>query len=121
MKQLNPTTKIIRTKYCEVPVDDLFSHESFNSISKNKEELESLGHEDHDYHVHPDEDIQFLIFEFENVAFEHKKLDENIATLLWEKPHDMNVIRCKGLVNIHGSDHKHSLQGYFMKYIILRL
>jgi G3E family GTPase len=109
---------MIRTKFCGVPVDDLFSNESFTSITRSKDNLEQImqqNHDDEHDHAHPDEDIQYFVFDFnESEKFIHKELEQNIAIMLWEKPDKINVMRCKGLVSLADSDKKYSLQGYFV-------
>jgi G3E family GTPase len=92
----------------------LFSAESFNSVSKNKENILEKLHENkskhgHD-HVHADKNIEYFVLEYEK-PFDKNSIDQQIGLLLWEKPDNINIIRCKALLDIKDSEFKHSLQG----------
>jgi G3E family GTPase len=109
LREVNPTAKIIRTKYCDIPMDELFSLEHFNQIKQESEEL-PVSHDHEHHHAHPDHNIQYIFVEFDK-PFEQSKLDQQIATLLWEQPEEMTMLRCKGLIHIANSLKKFSLQG----------
>ena len=98
-----------RTEHCNLSLDELFDHKSFNEIGKNRDDVPKTIDRDFE-HVHPDKKFQFLVYEFEG-AFDISKLDRIFGFLLWEKPDDIEIIRCKGLIHGHQSDLKYSLQG----------
>jgi G3E family GTPase len=110
LKEINPNVVTKRTKYCEIDLDQLFDHQSFNDLTKKKEELQSYGTHDFE-HKHADKKFQFLVYEFEDVEFDQTKLDRIFGVLLWEKPDNIEIIRCKGLINMTQSNIKFSLQG----------
>lgn len=111
LKQINSSVVLKRTQYCQIDMDQLFEQSNFNDLNRNQEEfgkssILELGH------LHADKKYQFLVYEFDNVSFDQPKLDNMLGVLLWEKPKDMQVVRCKGLINVADSDTKYSLQGY---------
>ncbi len=91
-------------------MDDLFDKTSFNDIGKDKNDLTSIFTADFE-HLHADKKFQFLVYEFDG-TFDIAKLDRVFGVLLWDKPDDMDIIRCKGIIHGDKSDLKFSLQGY---------
>jgi len=109
LKKINQNVVLKRTKYCEIDMDDLFDQKNFHDIGKDKTDFATIFTDDFE-HLHADKKFQFFVFEFEG-AFDITKLDRIFGVLLWDKPENMDVIRCKGIIHGENSDFKFSLQG----------
>ncbi|XP_073103722.1 uncharacterized protein [Elaeis guineensis] len=106
---INALATIIRSLRCQVDLCKILDRQAYGA--KNLSHLEELLEEHksipsrshHDYSVRT-----FCINEQQPVDL--TKLRSWLEDLLWEKKSNMDLYRCKGVLNVHGSDQLHTLQ-----------
>ncbi|XP_020572887.1 COBW domain-containing protein 1 [Phalaenopsis equestris] len=106
---INSLATILQTVRCQVDLHEILDRKAYGA--NHLAHLEALLEDSktapvgsrHDYSVRT-----FCIFEELPVDLDKVRLW--LEDLLWEKKSHMDVYRCKGILNIHGSDQLHTLQ-----------
>ncbi|CAM8947273.1 unnamed protein product [Rhodiola kirilowii] len=107
---INSLAKIIPSIRCQVDLSVILNCASydgtrtshFEALLKNNTTLSTRG-------LH-DSGVRTLCLSVPKQV-DLDKVREWIEEILWDKKHNMDVYRCKGVLNVHGSYHLHTLQG----------
>ncbi|KAL5725820.1 hypothetical protein ACHQM5_008918 [Ranunculus cassubicifolius] len=106
---INSLATIIHSVRCQVDLSKILDCKAYDA--KHLVHLESLLKENQSFSVknlHDSSVRTLCITETKEVDIDKVRLW--LEEILWEKKHDMDVYRCKGVLNVKNSDHVHTLQ-----------
>uniref|UniRef100_A0A453B5Z4 CobW C-terminal domain-containing protein n=1 Tax=Aegilops tauschii subsp. strangulata TaxID=200361 RepID=A0A453B5Z4_AEGTS len=106
---VNALVTVVRSVRCQVDLNTIFDRQAYGV--KNSSQLQELL--EYSKSAPPnsrhDNSISTLcIYEQDPVCL--TKVESWLEDLLWEKKSNMDIYRCKGILNIHDSNQLHTLQ-----------
>ncbi|KAJ0981985.1 hypothetical protein J5N97_010240 [Dioscorea zingiberensis] len=106
---INSLATIIPSVRCQVDLDKLLGRQAYGT--NRLAHLESLleDHKSVSAKSRHDYTVRTLCF-YEQEPVDLAKVHVWLEDLLWEKKTNMDIYRCKGILNIHNSDQLHTLQ-----------
>ena len=108
IRKINPYTKIIKTKHCSAPLDEVLGLNAF-SLNRVLEVEPDFLESDHD-HDH-DDDITSLSF-VSDTPLDLEKFQDWFGNLLQTKGQD--ILRSKGILDFVGEKERYVFQGVHM-------
>ncbi|XP_031492776.1 uncharacterized protein LOC116259216 isoform X2 [Nymphaea colorata] len=105
---INSIACVVRTVHCQVDLNYIFDCKAYNDM--HVAHLEALLEKarDDSSSAHDFEVKTLCICEEGSVDLNQVRLW--MEDILWEKRHEMDIYRCKGILNVHGSERLHTLQ-----------
>ncbi|XP_039137276.1 LOW QUALITY PROTEIN: COBW domain-containing protein 1 [Dioscorea cayenensis subsp. rotundata] len=115
---MNSLATIIPSVRCQVDLDKLLDCQAYDT--NHLARLESLMEDRKSVSAKSrhDRSVRTLCF-YEQEPVDLAKVRIWLEDLLWEKKTNMDVYRCKGILNIHNSDQLHTLQAVREVYEVL--
>jgi len=108
IRSINKVAEVIETNHSNVDLDRILGVKAFDLQRVLQVEEDFLNTEGE--HMH-DESVSSVGIEFDG-ELDLEKLDTWLTTLLREK--GVHLFRCKGVLNVHGSDARYIFQGVHM-------
>lgn len=109
IRKINAKAKIIESQQSKVPLDDILGIRAFDLdavVEMDAEFLDVDGEHQHD------ETVSSVGIEMKDVALDIEKLNTWLRKLLGSRGED--IFRCKGILNVAGSDDRYVFQGVHM-------
>ncbi|XP_078442730.1 cobalamin biosynthesis CobW-like protein [Wolffia australiana] len=105
---INSLATIIHSVRCQVDLSKLFERQAYDAahithLEALMESSKLLASPIHDYSIR-------TLCLCEERPLDLKKVYSWLEIILWEKASDMDIYRCKGILNVHDSDKLHTLQ-----------